>query len=99
MALAPDVDEALGNHPGIQLGPRTGMRFFGPQARVGVLRGARDIPVARDDDAAFFAQLAAEVHDTSLKAALQLVPVTGRASRLVEPRLRRAVDRINVDDR
>jgi hypothetical protein len=28
-----------------------------------------------------------------------LVPVTGRASRLVEPRLRRAVDCINVDDR
>ena len=98
MALAPDIDEAVRNQAFIQLCPRTGMRLFGSQARMGVLCRPRNIPVAGHDDASVSTQLAPEVHHLRLKSALEVVSVPCDASCLVEVGLCGPVDRINVDE-
>src|SRR5207244_3149037 len=99
VALAPDVDETFYDHAVVQLGTGSSVGFFGAQARVRVLRRARNVPVACHDHAAVSAQLAAEIHDALLKAALELVTVARDASALLVIRLGGAVDRIDIDDR
>lgn len=99
MALAPDVDEALFGDSRVQLCTRLRVRRFGAQARVRILRSAGDVPVTRYDDAAMMAKLAAEIHDACLEPAFQSMAVAAARPHSVVMRLRRAVDRIDVDNR
>ena len=75
------------------------MRGFGAKARIRVLGAAGDVPIAGQDDATIAPQLAAEVQDLRLKAALESVPVAQRGPLLVVVRLRRTVDGVYVDNR